>query len=180
MTSSAARAAVLPSVLSLLALAVPAADAQSLGVEDPAGDSYRDKLDITTATAHNHDYRLVARVGLAEMEKGSVIVSVDRRKGSGVRLVTKRRADGTVRSLVLPGAFTDTQASGDVTCPRFRARWDDEASTVVLRMPSRCWNDGDYGAVRFAVLTENGGGDVDWAPADEDGEIGSSAWVARG
>ena len=180
MASSAARLAVLPSVLSLLVLAAPAANAERLALDDPVGDAANDKLDITRASLDNRDYRLVARVTLAEMERGDVIVSVDRRKGNGLRLVASRAADGSVRGRVLPGAFTDGRAGDDRTCDRVAVAWDDDASKVTLRLPSRCWNAGDYGAVRFAVLTERGAGDRDWAPENADGEIGASAWVARG
>jgi hypothetical protein len=181
MVSRAARVAVLPSALLLCLVAAPAAHAQTLSVEDPAGDAANGKLDITGATIHNRDYRLVATVTLAEMEKGSVIVSVDRRHGTGVRLVSTRRADGTVHGRVLAGAFTDGDLDGGaVACKKFRSVWDDDAGTVTLRMPSACWNGGDYGAVRFAVLTEKRGADQDAAPTTDDGEITSSAWVARG
>jgi uncharacterized DUF497 family protein len=181
MTSRAARVAVLPSALSLVLLAAPAAHAQSLTVQDAAGDAANGKLDITSATVRNGDYRLVATVALAEMEKGSVIVSVDRRRGKGIRLVSVRRADGTVHSRVLKGAFTDTDVDGGaVTCKKFRSVWDDDAGTVTLRMPSACWHGGDYGAVRFAVLTEKHGADHDAAPTADDGSITASAWVPRG
>jgi hypothetical protein len=180
MTSSAARLAVLPGALSLLLLAAPAAHAQRLALDDPAGDAANGKLDLTRVSLDNRDHRLVARVTLAEMERGDVIVSVDRRRGQGLRLVASRTADGSVRGRLLPGAFTDRSAGDDRTCARIAVAWDDAASRVTLSIPSRCWNDGDYGAVRFAVLTERGSGDRDWAPESADGEIGTSGWVARG
>jgi hypothetical protein len=180
MTSRAARAAVLLSALSLPLVAAPAAHAQRLSLEDPAGDAVNGKLDITTVSVTNRNYRLVARVALTAMRKGDVIVSVDRRGGGGVRMVATRAADGTVRGALLGGAFTDRGAGGGVTCGRLAVDWDVDASRVTLRMPSRCWNDGDYGAVRYAVLTERGSGDRDWAPAGRNGEIGASAWVPRG
>jgi hypothetical protein len=180
MTSRAARVAVLSSVLSLVLLAAPAAQAQRLAVSDPSGDADGGKLDITRAALANRDYRLVARIALAELERGDVIVSVDRRRGHGVRLVARRAADGSVRGRLLPGAFTDRGTGSALTCDRIAVTWNDDASRVSLRMPSRCWNDGDYGAVRFAVLTERGSGDRDWAPADADGGVGVSGWVPRG
>ncbi len=180
MTSSAARVAALPGALSLLLLAAPAAHAQRLALDDPAGDAANGKLDITRASVDNRDSRLVARVTLAEMERGDVIVSVDRRHGQGLRLVASRAADGSVRGRLLPGAFTDQRPGNDRTCGRIAVAWDDAASRVTLSIPSRCWNDGDYGALRFAVLTERGGADSDSAPSTRDGDIGSSAWVPRG
>jgi hypothetical protein len=152
-------------------------------VGDPAGDAPAGHLDVVAATVHNRAERVVAQVTTADLTRGAVIVSVDRRDGAGVRLVSSRRADGTVNARVYAGAFTDIdeeQANSVVRCPRYHVRWDDAADTVTLSMPSRCWNGGDYGALRFAVLTERQGGDSDYAPATTDGDIASSAWVARG
>jgi len=180
MSRRTARLAVLPSALSLLVLTHPTAQAQSLTLDDPVGDAYNGQLDITGVTVANKDRRVVARVTLAEMDRGYVIVSVDRRRGQGVRLVAHRAGDGDVRGSLYAGAFTDRGAGLDtVRCDGLDVTWDDDASRVTLRMPSRCWNGGNYGAVRYAVLTERGP-DSDWAPADEEGEIGSSAWVPRG
>jgi hypothetical protein len=180
MTSRAARVAVLSSALSLALLAAPAANAQRLAVDDPSGDAPNGELDITRASLANRDYRLVARVTFADNERGDVIVGVDRRHGTGIRMVAHRSADGSVRGRLLPIAFTDHDAGSDVTCRRLMVSWDDDRSRVTLRMPSRCWNDGDYGAVRYAVLTERRGADSDWAPEGPDGEDDTSAWVARG
>ncbi len=61
-------------------------------------------------------------------------------------------------------------------------RWDDAKDVAVVRLPSRCLDDGDYGAVRFKVLTEIGS-DTDLMP-DTTGASGNvfpwSGWVARG
>ena len=168
----------MPSAVLLSLLATPAFG-QRLSLEDPAGDAANDVLDITAVTLANRDYSVVAHVALAEMERGDVVVSVDRRHGRGVRLVTHRSSDGTVTSRLLGGAFTDRASGGELACGRLRAAWDDDASRVSLRMPSRCWNDGDYGAVRYAVLTERGSRDRDWTP-DDNGAVGVSDWVARG
>ena len=182
MTSRAARVAVLPGALSLLLLTAPAADARSLSVDDPAGDAPTGQLDITQVTVENRDRRVRATVTTAELTRGSVIVSVDRRGGTGVRLVSSRRADGTENARVYSGAFTDGDGIDPVVvpCPRFRVVWDDDTDSVVLSMPSRCWNGGDYGALRFSALTEKAGADSDLAPSTADGDVASSAWVARG
>ena len=182
MNLRAACTAVVPGALSLLLLAAPAANAQSLAITDPVGDAPAGELDLTRVSVENRDHRVVARVTTADLTKGAVIVSVDRRNGTGVRLVTSRRADGTVNARVYAGAFTDAESDigGVVPCPRYRVAWDDDTSTVTLSMPSRCWNGGDYGALRFAALTEKQGADSDYAPTDRDGDLSSSAWVARG
>ena len=181
MIPRAAYVAVLPGVLSLLLLAAPAANAQRVAISDPAGDAVTGGLDITSATVMNRDRRVVAEVTTAELASGAVIVSADRRDGTGVRLVSSRRSDGTVNGRVYAGAFTDTDVENTVVkCPRFRVAWDDGSDTVTLSMPSRCLDGGDYAALRFAVLTERAGADVDAAPTAEDGDIASTAWVARG
>ncbi|WKN50329.1 hypothetical protein [Nocardioides sp. Arc9.136] len=60
---------------------------------------------------------------------------------------------------MLPGAFTDTTSGpSPVTCEDHRLRWNGKA--VRLVMPSTCLHDGDHGAVRVAVLTENGSDSV--------------------
>lgn len=168
----------------LLVLAGTAAPASAerfrLGdaVGDAAGDESRDVLDIRSATLDNRERVLVARVRFDRVGRGDAIVSVDRRGGAGLRLVSTRRADGSTRDRLLPGAFTDR---GDEVvppgpCPGFSATWDTRRDTVRFRLPARCWNGGDYGDVRFTVLTERRGGDADIAPDRRP----ASRWVARG
>ncbi len=138
MTSRAARVAVLPGALSLLLLAAPAAHAQSLTVGDPAGDAPAGELDITSTTVMNRDYRVIAQVTMADLTTGHVIVSIDRRDGDGVHLITSRRADGTVNGRILAGAFTDETDGGVVPCRGYNVAWDDDTETATLSMPSRC------------------------------------------
>lgn len=143
-------------------------------VSDPVGDAGGpQRLDVTRATVHNKDRLVVARVNLAEDEKGDIIVSLDPRGDSGLRLVATKKADGSVREQILPGAFTDR---GDIDrptpCRGLRVRWAEDVAR--LAMPSACLHDGDYGAVRFSVLTENGA-DSDIAP-----DRGTSGWIPRG
>ena len=182
MTSRAARVAVVPAALSLLLLAAPAAHAQSLTIDDPTGDAPPGELDLTSVTVQNRDYRVIAHATMAELTQGAVIISVDRRDGTGVRLVTTRRADGTINGRVHAGAFTDDESEigGPVRCRGYNVFWDDDSSTVTLSMPSSCWNGGDFGALRFAALTEKQGVDSDNAPTAGDGDLTSSAWVTRG
>ena len=75
----------------------------------------------------------------------------------------------------LPGAFTDRRVAGE-RCSGFRVRWLDDRPVVRMSMPSRCLDSGDYGAIRFAVLTERGS-DTDYAPG---GPADASAWIPRG
>jgi hypothetical protein len=136
---------------------------------------------VTRARLANHDYALTVRVRFSEAVRGSLVVSVDRRHGSGLRLVSRYRPQGETRSFVLRHAFTDRGAGNQrIACHGLRVSWDAEAATATLRLPSRCFNDGDYGAVRFAVLTERGSGDSDVAPETASGDIAESAWIPRG
>ncbi|NPC96618.1 hypothetical protein [Nocardioides sp. zg-DK7169] len=163
--------------------AAPSAHAAQLVVVDPAGDTAKKKLDITRVTFRNLDRRIVARVEFAREASGELVVSVGPRKDTGIRLVAERTRDGFVRSSVLPGAFTDPDPEGGgvagPTCSDIRVRWRETVARLAL--PSRCLHDGDYGALRFAVLTEKGGRDADYAPGAADGsDVGVTGWVARG
>lgn len=162
-------------VSALLLTAAPSY-AQPLRVTDPSGDAAGPGLDIVAATVENRDHRIVARVRFVEAVRGDVIVSVDRRHGTGLRMVSEHRPDGETKSYLVPGAFTDEGAAPAVKCPRFRARWHADRPVVRMSLPARCLNSGNYGAIRFAVLTERGG-DTDYAPGDP---AGSSDWIPRG
>jgi hypothetical protein len=171
---------VLGSTAAVLLLGAGPAAAQRAAVEDPAGDATNRGLDITAAAVRNLDHAVVVRVRFVASVRGDVIVSVDPRRARGVRLVSEYRPAGTTENFVLIGAFTDRGPGGRaVQCPGFRVRWSDEEPVVTMRMPSRCLNDGDYGAIRFAVLTERGA-DSDHAPETRRGDVSVSTWVARG
>ena len=55
-------------------------------------------------------------------------------------------------------------------------------AAVRFRMPARCLNGGNYGAIKTWVLTEGaqGGSDTDYAPVDSDGQLTYSRWFSRG
>ncbi|HEX6515065.1 MAG TPA: hypothetical protein VF049_05805 [Nocardioidaceae bacterium] len=149
----------------------------SLG--DPAGDAIDGGLDITGATIRNHDYSVVVRVRFVKAVRGDLIVSIDPRRAGGVRVVSQYRPEGKTRSFVLTGAFTDRQTDGsetvEVPCSGLRVRWSTDTSTATVRMPSTCLHDGNYGAVRVALLTERGE-DTDFAPENRD----ATRWIRRG
>lgn len=159
----------------LLLVTAPAGHAQELVVSDPAGDGANAGLDIVAAYVDNRDDRVVARVRFVEDVRGDAIVSVDQRRGTGVRLISEHDPDGETTGYVLPGAFTDLQARRE-RCSGFRVRWLDDRPVVRMSMPSRCLDSGDYGAIRFAVLTERNG-DTDYASGDP---VEGSAWIPRG
>ncbi|MDX6324839.1 MAG: hypothetical protein QOK15_1193 [Nocardioidaceae bacterium] len=160
-------------------LAAAPASAQNLAASDPAGDASGPGLDITRVVYRNLDHRVVARVRFAAAVPGDLIVSVDPRGGTGLRLVSQYRPHRTTTSFVLHGAFSDGRTQPVVSCPRFQVTWDRAADRAILRMPSTCLHHGNFGAVRFGVLTEEarGGGDTDYAPGDPSQ---TTAWVPRG
>ena len=167
--------------LASLALAAAPASADQIAFDDPQGDAAGRGGDIVRVAVRNLDRAVALKVQLATAARSDVIVSVDPRGASGLRLISDYRGDRPARSFVLPGAFSDRSPRGsDADCVGFRVRWNDAADTVVMRLPSRCLQDGDYGAIRVTVLTENGSGDADMAPETTNGDFGSSAWVSRG
>ena len=145
-------------------------------------------MDITRVFVDNRDRQVVVRVDFDKPAFGSLIVSVDPRGGEGVRLISQHRrasADQPDEDFVLPHAFTDT-ASDDPSndepvatdCPRFRVAWNDRSTQARMVLPSTCLNGGDFGAIRYAVLTETPrNGDSDFAHA---GRASNTDWVRRG
>jgi hypothetical protein len=168
--------AVAAAVLSLCVVS-PAHAAVAI-LDDMVGDAPAGELDIAGARLSNEDHRIVVRVRFDEVRRGDLIVSVDPRGARGLRLVSQYRPHGTTRNLILPGAFSNSGGGSEaVDCGGYRVRWNDDRDVARLVLPSTCLQDGDYGAVRFVVLTEPaaGGGDSDVAP-----ESGSTPWIARG
>ena len=165
-------------VVAALTLAGPAT-AEDLSGTDPVGDASGPGLDVRHVTYRNLDHRVVARVRFVDAVPGDLIVSVSPRGASGVRLVSEYRPHHTTRSFVLAGAWTDGRTKPGALCPGFSASWSRDADRAVLRMPSSCLQRGDFGAVRFAVLTEgaHGGDDTDYAPRTPNS---TTAWLPRG
>jgi hypothetical protein len=171
---------VLAVAAAVLSLAVTAPAYAAVGsIDDPVGDGSGNGLDVVRASLDNQDHAIVVRVRFDEAKRGDLIVSVDPRGAQGLRLISQYRPNGTTKNFIAQGAFTNTGGgSGAVDCDGFRVRWNADLERARLLLPSTCLQDGDYGAVRFGVLTEGaaGGSDVDYAPGDG----GSSAWIARG
>jgi hypothetical protein len=141
----------------------PGPGADGLG-HDPAGDASEPGLDIVSASVKNLDHTIVARVRFVESVRGELIVSIDPRGARGVRLVSEYRPVAHTESFVLPGAFTDGRGDDTaVDCPRFRVHWSAERPVARPKLPPSCLQDGDFGAIRFAVLTERRS-DTDHAP----------------
>src|SRR6478735_7273937 len=145
-----------------LALGAGPVGAQSIVVGEDAGDA-SGPLDVTRVMVDNGDDAIVTAVRFVGGSRGNLVVSIDQRGGPGVRLISEHRRTGHTTNVELGRAFSDHGGSpARIPCPGFRVTWSADAPTVRLRMPSTCLDGGDYGAIRFVVLTEDaGGGDSD-------------------
>lgn len=161
----------------MLTIAAPA-HADQVTVTDPAGDAAGRGLDITTVDVRNRDRAVIAVVGFRRATRGDIIVGVRARGGAGVRIVNEHRPQGEDRTYVIRGSLK--RGVDEDTCPGATTVWDLEARTATLRLPSRCLDEGNYGAVRAAVLTEQDAGDVDSAPERANGEPSYTGWIDRG
>lgn len=164
--------------LTAIVLSAAPGSAAHLTLDDPAGNASGRGLDVTSATLRNLGHRVVVDVEFVRSVRGDLIISIDPRHDRGLRLISEYDPTGHTRSFVLDGAFTDRHVgehADRIPCRGFRVRWSADEPTVRLTMPATCLDDGDYRAVRYAVLTERGS-DTDYAP----GEQGSSDWVKRG
>jgi len=173
---------VVPAVVTAMLLGAAPATAQEVTIPDAQGDSSGRALDVLSVTARNLDRTVAVEMTFAMTTEAShIIVSVDPRGGTGVRMVSEFRPAGLGRTknYVLRKALTDSgEGQKRVACRGLTLRegMADAGPTITLRMPSKCLNGGNYGALRFAVLIERGREDRDWAP-----DAGRSTdWVARG
>lgn len=162
----------------VLVFSAAPAHAAQLTVSDDSRDAVGRGLDITSAQLSNRDKAVVATVAFDQNVRGAVIVSLDARNGSGLRIVHKHRLNSLDRTFVLPGSFT--QEGDDSRCRAVSGDWRPRAASVTLRLPARCLDEGNYGAVRFAVLTEGGSGDTDFAPDTSHQGPDVTAWIPRG
>jgi hypothetical protein len=169
----ASRALVL--VVVLAGLSAPAAQAETVRADDPAGDGLKGRrLDVTSVQVDNRDHAMVVTVDFVRAAYGDL----------GIRLAT--RSD---RLRDMAGVFARHWARGDHVelgtvdgtqpCPGLTADWDDEAESATVRVPSRCFRDGGYGAVRIKVITEIGS-DADLAPDGRHGGWRGTPLVSRG
>jgi hypothetical protein len=178
--TKALAAATLPALLATAAVAVaPApANAAAVAVTDDSGDILEPGLDFTAIKVRNTDRAVVATITFARDRRSEIIVAVRPRHHDAemVRFVAVHLREGDDRM------FLVDNDSEKVKCGGLRSTWDRDAATMKMRLPSRCVNGGDYGAVRSWFLTEGfgGGGDVDYAPEKADGGLGWTSWIARG
>jgi hypothetical protein len=138
-------------------------EAQEAAVSDPAGDTLARGLDVTRVKVANNDYSIVTTVRFVETRRGELIVFVDPRGAHpGVTMVSRYRPHGTTRNFVLSNTADDNTPR--VRCPGFRVAWRPAKDLARMRLPSRCLRRGNYGAIRFAFLTERDAADIDFSP----------------
>ena len=159
---------------STLAMAVPA-DADRVTATDPAGDaSMGQALDVTSIRVVNRDHTIVTVVSFARATRGDLGIRYQARgdkRGAWAVVFSRHRAHGTRTWF---GQYEEVQR-----CKGIRVSWDHAADTARVRLPSRCFREGDYGAVRAKVITEIGM-DADLAPKNAAGAWTWTPWADRG
>jgi hypothetical protein len=166
-------ALVLLLTLLLVALAAPA-EAARIGVNDPAGDAPMRRLDFTHITVRNTDHALVVDISFVRASRGFLLIEFKDRAGHLALIRSQHRPQrGDVNEFgTLRGGFQD--------CPGLRVTWDHEQDAAHVRLPSRCYRDGNYGALATRFFTEVGQ-DNDFAPNGKNGARWHwSRWIARG
>ena len=145
-------------------------EAQEATMSDPAGDTLARGLDVTRVKVSNQDFRIVTTVHFVRTRRGELIVALDPRGANpGVVLVSRYRPRGTTRNFVLSAAGKAPR----VRCPGFKVAWRPARDLARMTLPSTCLKRGNYGAVRFAFLTERNAADIDFS-SDR------SAFIPRG
>lgn len=162
-------ALVLPLVLPL-GVAAPAQGDVTV-IDDVAGDGQKGRrLDITSVRLANRDRAIVTEVSFVRAAAGDLGIWLHARG-------TKRRETVLVASIHRPKRG-DRNFVGNLDveteCKGLRVTWDHDADTAVVRLPSKCFEGGDYGAVRTRVITEIGS-DADLA-VDAFGPEGRPRW----
>lgn len=168
-----------PAALFVAALAVlisgPAL-AQTVTVNDSVGDGLQgDNLDITAVKVANRDRVIDTTVAVVRVTHGQVGVWISARgdsRRSAVVVGSTHRARGDTSRLL------DAQG-GVVKCSGLRVTWNESTDRVRARVPSRCFDDGNYGAVKVRAITEIGA-DADFAPKGPKGNWRWTEWIARG
>jgi hypothetical protein len=147
---------------------------QTVRVSDPAGDGLKGRrLDITAVKMSNRDHAIVVKISVVRVAHGDLGVRMKARgdRGETALVASQHRSSGDTNQL-----FT---AAGEQQCNGLRVTWDQTADRVLVRVPSRCIDGGDYGAVRAKAIFEIGS-DADFAPKGPKGGWRWTDYVARG
>jgi hypothetical protein len=163
-------ALVLPLSLLLVAPATPA-QAASVSFTDPAGDSDSagSRLDILGVVLDNRDHRIVVETSYARVSRGRLHVYLKARNTEGplIRVVSLHHPN-----VQQDHNFLMDAKENRLPCAGLRVTWNAAADTSRVSLPSECFHNGNYGAVRIPFMFA----DADRAP---DGS-NQSEWVARG
>ena len=159
-------------------LVVPGpADARHATVVDEPGDTLDPGLDITRVSFRNRDHAVVVDFAFRRDRRGEIIVAMDSRGGPLMRMISQHPVSGPDKTFLID------RSGEEVPCRGLSSDWSRADATVRLRMPSRCLDGGDYGALRFWALIEgyrSSSSDVDYAPETPDGDLTFTDWVPRG
>ncbi len=161
-----------------LTLGAGQAHAESLAISDPSGDA-TGPLDITGATFDNGPSRVVVTVSVDRVSTGNLAVNVQPRGGPGLVLGAFRRPTRPHLIRAFEGNFGG-EVETRVPCRGLTARWNTRKATVRISLPARCLAHGEYGDLRFLLLSEDrDNNDSDLAPA-RGGTYHPTRWIARG
>jgi len=168
------RLAVSVLAMGFVLISASGAMAEQLTVTDDANDNMGRGLDIIQASVSNRDQSVVATVFFRKDRLGDVVVALRTRHHGTVGLAVKHRSG--------PDKVSFLTRHDNVKCPHLQVDWMPKQAAVEFRMPARCLNGGNYGAVKTWVLTEgaHGGSDTDYAPVNTHGKLTYSRWVSRG
>jgi hypothetical protein len=149
--------------------------AQTVSVSDPAGDGLKGhRLDITEVKVANRDHAIITTISFVRVAHGDLGVAMkargDRRKQL-VGVTSVHRASGDTN---LFRTFAGVQK-----CKGLSVTWDATTNRVRVRVPSRCLDNGNYGALKVKAITEIGS-DADVAPKDPKGNWRWTEWASRG
>jgi hypothetical protein len=131
-------------------------------------------LDIRDVTFANRDHAIVTKVTLKRDMAGVVLVGIRTRRHRLTTIIESRhRRDGVVHTFVEEGT----------PCNGVAGRWRRRTATVTIRLPARCLQAGDFGAIRAASATtrlRNDSRVLDYAPQRRDGDALFTNWIPRG
>lgn len=154
-------------------LAAPA-QAARVDVSDPAGDAPLRRLDFTDITVRNKDHALVVDLSFVQVSGGFLLIEFKDRDGHRAAISSHHRPQrGDVNRF-------GTRKDGVQDCAGLQVTWDHAQDTAHVRLPSRCYRDGNFGALATRFFTEVGQ-DNDFAPNGNNGARWRwSRWIARG
>lgn len=162
-------------LVGLLLLVTAAAHARMTTTTDEAGDGQHGRaLDITSVKLDNREHAIVATIKMVRATRGDLYVFLWAR-GEAPDQVTRVQSRHRARG----NRNTVATIDGTQTCPRLKVTWNHEIDRAKIRVPSGCFSEGDYRAVRARAITEIGS-DADYAPKTETGDWGWTRWTRRG